>query len=102
MAKAEGIPKIKEAEHERLLSQTASLKEECLRLEANYSTVNSNGYKKSKNIREERDLLDPKEKEKQNSVYKKQNKVSFKNKFCAIFCFLIFLLYKFCFYNLNL
>jgi len=69
---------VKEAEREHLESQLAPLEEECIQLEINYTKINSNGFEKSKKIREEKDLLAPEELKQQKLVGIKQNQVSFK------------------------
>lgn len=48
-------------ECENLKSQLAPLEEECAKLEANYTKINSSGFEKSKKIREEKDALIPEE-----------------------------------------
>ncbi|XP_050539980.1 structural maintenance of chromosomes protein 4 isoform X2 [Daktulosphaira vitifoliae] len=75
ITKAQGVPKIKEAELVRLKSNLAPLEEECLKLETNYTKVNSSGFEKSKKFREEKDLLAPEELKLQKIVGGKQNQV---------------------------
>lgn len=69
------MPKIKEAELKRLQSSVAPLEEECVKLEANYTKVNSSGFEKSKKFREEKDALAPEELKLQKLVGSKQNQV---------------------------
>lgn len=57
-------------------SQLEPLEEECTKLEANYTKINSNGFEKSKKFREEKDLLAPEELKLQKFVGSKQNQVS--------------------------
>lgn len=59
-------------------SQLEPLEEECTKLEANYTKINSNGFEKSKKFREEKDLLAPEELKLQKFVGSKQNQVSSK------------------------
>lgn len=59
-------------------SQLVPLEEECSRLEANYTKINSSGFEKSKKIREEKDALTPEELKLQKLVGSKKNHVSSK------------------------
>lgn len=59
-------------------SQIEPLEVECIELEANYTKVNFNGFKKSENIREEKDLLAVEELKLLKIVGGKQNQVSSK------------------------
>lgn len=67
---------IKEAELEKLQTQLVPLEEECLKLEANYTKVTSDGFEKSKTIREKKDALAPEELKLQKLVGTKKNQVS--------------------------
>lgn len=78
ITKAEGVPKLKEAELKQLQSQLAPLEKECIELEDNYTKVNSSGFEKSKKFREEKDKLAPEELKLQKLLGSKQNKVSYK------------------------
>lgn len=73
ITKAEGVPKIKEAELKKLKSELPTLEEKCIELEANYTKVNSSGFEKSKKFRDEKDLLAPEELKLQKLVGTKQN-----------------------------
>lgn len=73
ITKANGVPKIKEAEYELLNSQIEPLEKECTKLEILYTKVNSNGFEKSKKFREEKDSLASEETQLQKLVGKKQN-----------------------------
>lgn len=73
ITKAEGVPKIKEAELKKLKSELPILEEKCVELEANYTKINSSGFEKSKKFRDEKDLLAPEELKLQKLVGSKQN-----------------------------
>uniref|UniRef100_A0A2S2P266 Structural maintenance of chromosomes protein n=1 Tax=Schizaphis graminum TaxID=13262 RepID=A0A2S2P266_SCHGA len=73
ITKAEGVPKIKEAELKKLKSELPILEEKCIELEANYTKINSSGFEKSKKFRDEKDLLAPEELKLQKLVGSKQN-----------------------------
>jgi predicted DNA-binding WGR domain protein len=60
-----------------LQSQLVPLEEECSKLEANYTKINSSGFEKSKKFREEKDALAPEELKLQKLVGIKKNQVSY-------------------------
>lgn len=83
--KAKKLPAIKEAELKKLQSGLDTLKKECIKLEENYTRINSSGFEKSKKFREEKELLAPEELKLQTIVGSKKNQVSIKfkkNKLC--------------------
>ncbi|XP_025424025.1 structural maintenance of chromosomes protein 4 isoform X2 [Sipha flava] len=75
IAKAEDLPIVKEAELKKLQSQLVPLEEECSKLEANYTKINSSGFEKSKKFREEKDALAPEELKLQKLVGIKKNQL---------------------------
>lgn len=82
------MPLIKEAELKQLQSELEPLMKECIKLEENYTKVNSSGFEKSKKFREEKELLAPEELKLQKIVGSKQNQVSIEV-FKCLFCLFV-------------